>query len=94
MSVLSEYLPDAQCTPAAEEHWGTEFLSLTIALKCVDSLEEAVEHINQHGCHISVYLAASRSLSPRSGHTDCIVTESTENAEYFMRQVDSAGVTL
>ncbi|KAF3934866.1 hypothetical protein ABW19_dt0202907 [Dactylella cylindrospora] len=61
---------------ATEVDYNTEFLDLTIAVKAVSSLQEAVEHINSHS----------------SSHTDSIVTSSKEVAEEFMRMVDSAGV--
>lgn len=59
-----------------EEDYDTEFLELIIAVKVVDSIEEAIEHINQHG----------------SGHTDGIVTENMNAAKRFLTMVDSAGV--
>lgn len=72
-SVL-EILPDAK--PATAEDWDTEFLELIIAVKIVDSLEEAVAHINEHGSH----------------HTDVIVTRDEATAEQFLSSVDSACV--
>ncbi len=69
-----EILPDA--TVATEEDWDTEFLELIIAIRIVDSLEEAVSHINQHGSH----------------HTDVIVTRDEATAERFLSEVDSACV--
>lgn len=62
--------------PATEEDFATEYLDLIISAKTVENIEEAVRHINQYGSH----------------HTDCIITEDKEAAEYFMRMVDSAGV--
>lgn len=67
---------NAKCELANEEDFATEFMDLTIAIKIVGGLVEAVEHINSHGSH----------------HTDCIITESKEHAELFMASVDSAGV--
>ncbi len=67
-------LTDAK--PATDADWDTEFLELIIAIKVVDSLEEAVAHINKHGSH----------------HTDVIVTSDTATAERFLREVDSACV--
>lgn len=69
-----EILPDA--TVATAQDWDTEFLELILAVKIVDSLEEAVSHINQHGSH----------------HTDVIVTRDAAVAENFLRTVDSACV--
>lgn len=62
--------------PATEKDFATEYLDLIISAKTVENIEEAVRHINQYGSH----------------HTDCIITEDKEAAEYFMRMVDSAGV--
>jgi glutamate-5-semialdehyde dehydrogenase len=67
-------VPDA--IAATEEDWNTEFLELIIAVKIVDSLEEAVAHINEHGSH----------------HTDVIVTRDVATAERFLSSVDSACV--
>ncbi|HLU47501.1 MAG TPA: glutamate-5-semialdehyde dehydrogenase, partial [Planctomycetota bacterium] len=61
---------------ASSEDFDTEFLDLTIAVKTVDSLDEAIDHINEHGSH----------------HTDAIVTEDRAAAERFLARVDSAGV--
>ena len=63
-------------TAATDEDWDTEFLELILAVKIVDSLEEAVAHINQHGSH----------------HTDVIVTSDEAAAERFLSTVDSACV--
>ncbi len=64
------------CKPATEEDWKAEYLDYILAVKVVDTLEEAVTHINTYG----------------SRHTDGIVTSSRERAEYFMERVDSANV--
>ena len=69
-----EILPDA--IPATEEDWGMEYLDLVLSIKVVDSLEEAVAHINHYGSH----------------HTDVIVTRDEAVAERFLREVDSACV--
>lgn len=61
---------------ATEEDWQTEYSDKIISLKIVDNIEEAINHINLYG----------------SGHTDCIITENTENRDIFMNLVDSAGV--
>ena len=63
---------------AEEQDWYTEYLALKIAIKVVDSEEEAIEHINQYGSH----------------HTDAIVTESLAAAEKFVRGVDSGSVMV
>ena len=62
--------------PATEKDWDTEYLDYILSIKVVDSLDEAVEHINRHG----------------SGHTDAIVTEDKGAAARFMSLVDSADV--
>ena len=62
--------------PADEEHWGREWGDLTLAVRTVESLEEAMDHIYRYG----------------SGHTDAIVTENEVAAESFQRKVDSASV--
>lgn len=59
-----------------EEDWKTEYSDKIISIKIVDNITEAINHINQYG----------------SRHTDCIVTENTENRDMFMNLVDSAGV--
>ena len=60
------------------ESWETEYGETTLSVKMVNSLEEAIEHINTYG----------------SGHTDSIITNDLTNAEKFMNNVDSAGVYL
>lgn len=64
---------DADAVPA---DFDTEFLALVLAVKTVDSLDDAVAHINAHGSH----------------HTDAIFTACAADAESFMSRVDSAGV--
>ena len=66
----------ADCEPATDEDWNTEYLALTVSIKLVDDVDEAIDHINAHGSH----------------HTDAIVTENAQTAERFMQLVDSAGV--
>jgi glutamate-5-semialdehyde dehydrogenase len=62
--------------PATEIDWATEYSDLILAVKIVDSLEEAIAHINTYG----------------SRHTDAIVTENNLTAATFIAQVDAAGV--
>ena len=62
--------------PAVEDDWGKEFLSLTAAVKVVDSLDEALEHIETYG----------------SGHSEAIVTEDYSAAMRFLDEVDAAAV--
>ncbi len=60
--------------PATEEDWKTEYLDAIIAVRVVDGLEQAIQHIEHYGSH----------------HTDSIVTEDQAAAEAFMNSVDSA----
>ncbi|MEX2600610.1 MAG: glutamate-5-semialdehyde dehydrogenase [Balneolaceae bacterium] len=64
--------------PATEEDWTTEYLDLILSVKIVDSIEDAVQHINQYG----------------SGHSDAIVTENSAHQDYFGKRVDSAAVFI
>lgn len=61
---------------ATEADWVTEYSDLILSIKIVDSLEEAINHINTYG----------------SKHTDAIVTENSQAAATFLAQVDAAGV--
>ena len=63
-------------TAAQEQDFDTEFLDYILAVKVVDGVEEAVDHIEAHSTH----------------HSDAIVTENPETAAYFTQQVDSAAV--
>ncbi len=63
-------------TAAQEQDFDTEFLDYILAVKVVDGVEEAVDHIEAHSTH----------------HSDAIVTENSETAAYFTQQVDSAAV--
>ncbi|OJD58429.1 glutamate-5-semialdehyde dehydrogenase [Bacillus sp. NH11B] len=67
---------DASIVPAIEADWGTEFLSLTLAVKIVSSAEEAINHINTYG----------------SMHSEAIITESEENVSKFFTSVDAAAL--
>jgi glutamate-5-semialdehyde dehydrogenase len=60
--------------PAAEQDWPTEYLDAIIAVRVVDGVDAAIEHIGRHG----------------SQHTDCIVTADSAAAERFLSRVDSA----
>lgn len=62
--------------PATEEDFGREFLDLIISVKVVDSIDEAIKHINNYG----------------TGHSEAIVTESYTNSQKFLNQVDAAAV--
>lgn len=61
---------------ADEDSFGTEFLSYRMAVRTVDSLDEALEHISRYS----------------SKHSECIVTENKETADRFLREVDAACV--
>ena len=65
---------DARVKPASEEDWATEYLDAVIAVRVVDGVDAAIEHIGRYG----------------SQHTDCIVTADPAAAERFLTRVDSA----
>lgn len=69
-------LPDA--TPARDDDWGKEFLDLILAVRVVDDLDGAMDHIVQYG----------------SQHTEVIVTESYRNSQRFLREVDASAVMI
>ena len=69
-----EAVPDMGA--ATEEDFGTEYLDYILSIKTVDSLEEAIRHINHYS----------------TGHSDAILTEDAERAERFLNEVDSACV--
>ncbi|MDO7882269.1 glutamate-5-semialdehyde dehydrogenase [Antiquaquibacter soli] len=68
--------PDS--VPATEEDWGTEYMSLDIAVRVVDSLDEALEHIRDYS----------------TKHTESIITNDMARAERFLAEVDSAVVMV
>jgi glutamate-5-semialdehyde dehydrogenase len=63
-------------SPATDEDWATEYLALTLAVRVVGSVEEAIEHINRYG----------------SGHSEAIVTQDIDAARAFQLGVDAACV--
>ena len=67
-----------QAKPAAGDEWSTEYLSFIVGIKVVDSLEEAVIHINEFGSH----------------HTDGILSSDIAAIDDFVKQVDSASVMV
>jgi glutamate-5-semialdehyde dehydrogenase len=75
---LLEKLPNAAVKAASEQDWSEEYLAPIISVKVVDSLDEAIAHINRYGSH----------------HTDAILTEHHPNAMRFLREVDSASVMV
>lgn len=62
--------------PAAEEDWGTEYLDYIVSLKLVDSLEEAIAHINRYN----------------TGHSEAIITADYNHAQKFLNEIDAAAV--
>jgi glutamate-5-semialdehyde dehydrogenase len=75
LSILGT-VPSLKLVPAKAEDWGKEFLALIAAIKIVDSLDEALEHIERYG----------------SGHSEAIVAEDKSAAERFLNEVDAACV--
>jgi len=71
-------VPGAKVVDATEQDWYEEYLAPVIAVKVVDSLDEAIAHINQYGSH----------------HTDSILTTNQPNSMRFIREVDSASVMI
>ncbi|MES7796512.1 glutamate-5-semialdehyde dehydrogenase [Cutibacterium acnes] len=69
---------DPRIVPAAPDEYDNEYLSLDLALRIVDDLEEAVDHIAKHG----------------SGHSETIVTKSMSSQEFFASSVDAAAVLV
>lgn len=67
---------DSRITPASEEDWKTEFNDLNVALKIVDSCEEAIAHIYQYG----------------TKHSEAIISEDAANIALFLNEVDAAAV--
>ena len=63
---------------ASEEDWSTEYNAPILSIRMLDSLDEAIEHINRYG----------------SQHTDAIVTENFTDARRFLTEVDSASVMI
>jgi glutamate-5-semialdehyde dehydrogenase len=68
--------PGARMDAATDEDWDTEYLALELAVGVVDSVHQAIAHINAHG----------------SGHSEAIVTSDTTSARAFQREVDAACV--
>ncbi|UNK72215.1 glutamate-5-semialdehyde dehydrogenase [Microbacterium sp. H1-D42] len=64
--------------PATEEDWATEYLGLEVAIKVVDTLDDALAHIRRYS----------------TGHTESIITTDARNAERFLAEVDSAVVMV
>lgn len=75
-SSLKGNYPDALLKKAQPEHFGTEFLDYKMAIKTVDSFDEALDHIARHS----------------SKHSEAIITENANNAATFLNKVDAAAV--
>ena len=71
-------VPGAQLVDATEADWAEEYLAPVISIRQVDSLDEAIAHINRYGSH----------------HTDAILTRDHVHAQRFLREVDSASVMV
>jgi glutamate-5-semialdehyde dehydrogenase len=71
-----QYLPNA--TPASEADYQREFLDLILAVKVVDSLDEAIAHVARYG----------------TGHSEAILTTDQANAEAWVKRVDAAAVVV
>jgi glutamate-5-semialdehyde dehydrogenase len=71
-------VPRAKLVAATEADWGEEYLAPIISIKVVDSLDDAMAHIDRYGSH----------------HTDAILTNHHANAMRFVREVDSASVMV
>jgi len=68
--------PSAAIDPVPDTEWHTEYLDLVLAIRIVDSLDDALDHIELHGSH----------------HTDAVLTEDAAAARRFLEEVDSANV--
>jgi glutamate-5-semialdehyde dehydrogenase len=76
MQALHGRYPDDLLKPADEKSFGTEFLDYKMAVKTVDDIEEALEHISRYG----------------SRHSEAIISDNAENIELFLNRVDAAAV--
>jgi glutamate-5-semialdehyde dehydrogenase len=74
--ILKGHYPDGSLNHARPEHFGTEFLSLTMAIKVVENFQEALDHIAAYG----------------SKHSEAIISEDASRIETFLNQVDAAAV--
>ena len=76
LAALERHYPADLLEAATEEHYGTEFMDYKMAVRTVESVDEALAHIARHG----------------SGHSECIVTEDAAAAALFQQMVDAACV--
>lgn len=72
--LCQEYLPEQEFVQATDKDWGTEYLDMILAVKIVNDLDAAIEHIKKYG----------------TKHTEAIITEDTKNADIFMKKIDAA----
>jgi glutamate-5-semialdehyde dehydrogenase len=77
-SALLAAVPQAKVVDATEDDWSTEYLAPIISVKVVESIDQAIAHVNRYGSH----------------HTDAILTTNHPNAMRFLREVDSASVMV
>jgi glutamate-5-semialdehyde dehydrogenase len=68
----------SECAPATEQDWETEYLAPILAIRVVDTMNEAIQHIHQYS----------------SAHTESIITEDYSKARQFLREVDSSSVMV
>lgn len=73
---LTQEILGGSVIPATEDDWETEYNDYILAVKTVDSVDEAIEHINKYG----------------TGHSEAIITESLTNSQKFLQKVDAAAV--
>ena len=71
-----DLVPD--CQAASEDDWSTEYLAPILAIRIVNGVDQAIDHIGRYG----------------SGHTDAIVTNNLERSQQFLREVDSSSVMV
>ena len=76
IEVLKDNYPQHLLSPAQEEHFGTEFLSMKLSIKTVKNLNEALDHIAKHS----------------SKHSEAIVAEDPQTVDVFLKSVDAAAV--
>lgn len=74
----AQLVPEIATVPAGEDDWANEYLDLDIAVKVVDDMDQALEHIRAYS----------------TGHTEAIITSSLRNSERFIAEIDSAAVIV
>jgi glutamate-5-semialdehyde dehydrogenase len=76
--LLIKLFADSKIVGAKNEDWSSEYLAPILSIKIIDSIDDAVEHINKYGSH----------------HTDAIVTQDYSNSQRFLVEVDSSSVIV